>query len=189
MNKENIQKNAIYEYIAKETWLKHSTVKSAFCTKRLNIFNSKDVSHYIFLKKITTQLKWWWIYSLTNIISWKEYIWQTIDFKKRVETHFRELRDNKHCNKELQTDFNLIWRNNFDFIVIRKFISHDKKLFLEEEKKEILSRKDTYNIKSTYNIHKDNNFYKVLCFRHKDIILKLMQDNNILDKDGILINK
>lgn len=34
------------------------------------------------------------------------YIGQSIDVDNRLKTHLNELKNNNHCNKELQEDFN-----------------------------------------------------------------------------------
>lgn len=36
------------------------------------------------------------------------YIGQSIDVDNRLKTHLNELKNNNHCNKELQEDFNSV---------------------------------------------------------------------------------
>ncbi len=189
MNKENLKKSAIYEFISKETWLTHNSVKIAFWTQKLDILNNNDVQYYISLKKITNQFEWGGIYAIVNKVNNKYYIWQSKDIKKRMWTHFAELYRNKHCNIELQNDYNTLWKHQFEFIVLRKIWFYNKQYYLEQEKKEILSRDNTYNIKWTDNIFKDVSFYRYLCERHKELIFETFQKNNILNDKWIFINK
>lgn len=46
------------------------------------------------------------------------YIGQSIDVDNRLKTHLNELKNNNHCNKELQEDFNTYGSINFEFKII-----------------------------------------------------------------------
>lgn len=48
----------------------------------------------------------------------KIYIGQSIDVDNRLKTHLNELKNNNHCNKELQEDFNTYGSISFEFKII-----------------------------------------------------------------------
>lgn len=57
------------------------------------------------------------IYFIINILNDKFYIGSTINLRKRRNSHFSDLNNNKHSNKHLQNAFNLE-KENFKFVVI-----------------------------------------------------------------------
>lgn len=60
------------------------------------------------------------IYQLKNKVSGKSYIGSTKDQMERYWSHIGKLKRNIHDNKELQKDFNLIGRDNFEMIVLEE---------------------------------------------------------------------
>lgn len=59
------------------------------------------------------------IYAIRNKLSGKMYIGQTtMNFGDRRDTHYSLLRNNKHHNHELQSDWNLYGADAFEFIVL-----------------------------------------------------------------------
>lgn len=58
------------------------------------------------------------IYKIKCIPSNKVYIGQSIDVENRFNTHLNELKNNTHCNTEMQNDFNTYGAVNFKFKVI-----------------------------------------------------------------------
>ena len=60
------------------------------------------------------------IYEFRNKVSGKSYIGSTKDHKERYWSHISKLKRNVHDNKELQKDFNLIGRDNFEMIMLEE---------------------------------------------------------------------
>lgn len=58
------------------------------------------------------------IYEIKCNATNKVYIGQSIDVDNRLKTHLNELKNNNHCNKELQEDFNTYGSINFEFKII-----------------------------------------------------------------------
>lgn len=58
------------------------------------------------------------IYIIKNIINNKVYIGQSIQLKKRINRHKRELRNNKHHNKYLQNSWDKYGKENFIFDIL-----------------------------------------------------------------------
>lgn len=58
------------------------------------------------------------IYKIKCIPSNKIYIGQSIDVNSRLNTHLNDLKNNNHCNTEMQDDFNTYGAVNFEFKVI-----------------------------------------------------------------------
>lgn len=56
-----------------------------------------------------------YIYQIKNLITGQSYIGQTIDIKRRKNTHFSTLRNNKHENPKLQASWNKYGEKNFSF--------------------------------------------------------------------------
>jgi hypothetical protein len=176
MNKDNIKKSAIYEYISKETGQSTNTIKTMFSRYKWDVLDSKCVSDYINRKKFKYQYKWCWIYSIINKVNKREYIWQTNSLSNRSATHITNLMQNKHHNKELQSDFNKYWANNFEFYVLIKTDKDDKEWLLILERQEIIKRKNTYNLTDTNNIIT----FTWICIKHKDIIREFLIEKWIL---------
>lgn len=89
-----------------------------------------------------------YIYKIENLINHKSYIGQTIDYKRRKQTHIRELRKNEHYNKHLQDAWNKYGEENFDFISW-KFENITQKE-LNNLEKEYIQKYDS--LKSGYNL-------------------------------------
>jgi group I intron endonuclease len=60
------------------------------------------------------------IYEFRNKVSGKSYIGSTKDHKERYWSHISKLKRNVHDNKELQKDFNLLGRDNFEMIMLEE---------------------------------------------------------------------
>lgn len=58
------------------------------------------------------------IYKIKCIPSNKIYIGQSINVDSRLNTHLNDLKNNNHCNTEMQNDFNTYGAVNFEFKVI-----------------------------------------------------------------------
>lgn len=60
------------------------------------------------------------IYEFKNKVSGKSYVGSTKDHKERYWSHISKLKRNIHDNKELQKDFNLLGRDNFEMIMLEE---------------------------------------------------------------------
>ena len=56
-----------------------------------------------------------YIYQIENLVTHESYIGQTIDINRRRNTHFNELRNNKHENPKLQNAWNKYGEQEFHF--------------------------------------------------------------------------
>ena len=68
------------------------------------------------------------IYGIRNSINGRMYVGQTVNLKKRQDSHMCSLRYNKHQNKELQADFNKCGLFAFTFVILE---SHNSYLGLD----------------------------------------------------------
>jgi group I intron endonuclease len=75
------------------------------------------------------------IYKITNLIDNKVYIGQTVNYRKRKNSHLSSLKENKHHNEHLQRAFNKYGENSFEMEL------------LEECKIEELDKLERYYIK------------------------------------------
>jgi|GEM_PF-6817761 GIY-YIG catalytic domain protein len=91
----------------------------------------------------------------------KVYVGSTIDFQFRLNTHYKELLENKHSNVELQKDFKIFGVLNLRWEIIKEFKTPiSRKELLEYESKYILLLKSYelgYN--RTYITTSKENFY------------------------------
>jgi predicted GIY-YIG superfamily endonuclease len=58
------------------------------------------------------------VYMLLNVVNLYAYIGSSTNLKKRVKSHFKALKNNKHSSKHLQEDFNKYGQDKFVFIVL-----------------------------------------------------------------------
>lgn len=72
------------------------------------------------------------VYRLLNISTGKFYIGSSVNFKKRVLTHFRLLADNRHKNPRLQNAFNKYGREAFIFEIIEEVTDREKIISREQ---------------------------------------------------------
>ena len=72
------------------------------------------------------------IYAIICNKTWRSYVGQSVNIEKRVKTHFQLLRDNKHQNKTLQSDFNLYGLASFTSEIIE--VVSDKAQLIQREK-------------------------------------------------------
>lgn len=84
------------------------------------------------------------IYMIKNIINNKIYIGSTKNFRIRRHTHFRELKNNIHCNNYLQKAWNKYGSDNFEFNIIEEVINNNK--LIEREQYYIDKLNPDYNI-------------------------------------------
>lgn len=66
------------------------------------------------------------IYTITNKVTGKLYIGESLDIYRRWhDEHIPQLRKNRHYNKELQNDFNKYGEENFSFEVLERYSGND----------------------------------------------------------------
>ena len=82
------------------------------------------------------------IYRIINVINNKFYIGSAINLRKRRNTHFEQLNNNKHHSIYLQRSYNKYGSNNFKFEVL-EFV--DKNELIEKEQYFIDTLKPNYN--------------------------------------------
>ena len=72
------------------------------------------------------------VYRIKNKINEKVYIGSTLGkFSTRIYNHKNALKNNKHCNKHLQSSWNVYGCKIFEFDIIEKVM--DKSILLERE--------------------------------------------------------
>lgn len=82
------------------------------------------------------------IYKITNLVNNKSYIGSSINLNKRKNTHFRNLKNNKHPNLHLQASCNKYGINNFSFSIIEE---STKENLIEREQYYLDTLKPEYN--------------------------------------------
>ena len=66
------------------------------------------------------------IYTITNKVTGKLYIGESLDIYRRWhDEHIPQLRKNRHYNKELQDDFNKYGEENFSFEILQRYSGND----------------------------------------------------------------
>ena len=66
------------------------------------------------------------IYTITNNVTGKLYIGESLDIYRRWhDEHIPQLRKNRHYNKELQNDFNKYGEENFCFEILERYSGND----------------------------------------------------------------
>jgi len=79
------------------------------------------------------------IYSITNTINRKVYIGQSTQYSQRWTKHKRNLRKNKHENKQIQRDYDEHGKDAFVFEVIEELPPDTpSELLLEKEREQII---------------------------------------------------
>lgn len=58
------------------------------------------------------------IYMIQNLVNGKIYIGQSVQLNKRIQSHKRTLKNNKHYNSHLQRSYNKYGFENFKFIIV-----------------------------------------------------------------------
>ncbi len=62
------------------------------------------------------------IYTITNTVTGKLYIGESLDIYRRWhDEHIPQLKKNCHCNKELQNDFNKYGETSFSFEILERY--------------------------------------------------------------------
>ncbi len=72
------------------------------------------------------------IYCILNKINGKVYIGSALEFRKRKNLHYKNLKDNKHHSRYLQNSFNKYGEENFEFIILQRNLNREELLKNEQ---------------------------------------------------------
>lgn len=72
------------------------------------------------------------IYIITCLVNGKYYIGKSVDTRKRLNEHKRELRNNIHSNEHLQNSYNIHSKENFTFELLEEYPNEGFILFSME---------------------------------------------------------
>lgn len=93
------------------------------------------------------------IYYIKNLINYKIYVGETIDYNYRFYKHKYELENNIHDNNHLQNAFNKYGEENFEFDIIIKI----QECYLTKAEQYWMDYYKSYNRENGYNIIKNAN--------------------------------
>lgn len=85
------------------------------------------------------------VYQILNIIDNKMYIGSSINVSSRLKTHIYNLKNNKHCNKHLQSAWDKYGEENFIFEILERVCN--KENLIEREQYWIDKLIPQYNIR------------------------------------------
>ena len=117
------------------------------------------------------------VYLFKNLVNGKCYAGQAADLKQRRRDHLWSLRHNKHANKALQSDFNLLGESSFEFIIM--FECTDERDKLEQN---LIAIFDLMNPLYGYNLDMGGGKGRKLTKAHKEKLSKAKQGVYIGEK-------
>ena len=120
------------------------------------------------------------VYKIINIVNSKVYIGSSVNYTRRKNRHFNELKINKHHSPHLQRAYNKYGKENFKMELIEELIfpeDYDKILVKEH----LLNREQYY--KDLYQSYKREFGYDVL--EKADSNLGLKYSKEVRDKMSI----
>ena len=71
------------------------------------------------------------IYQITSLIDGKKYIGSAVKLRNRLNRHYNDLINNRHCSKYLQNSFNKYGNDNFEIIILE--LCEKEMLLIKEE--------------------------------------------------------
>ena len=106
------------------------------------------------------------VYCIKNIVSWKIYIWQSVNLLDRYRAHRNNLNKWKHLIKEFQEDWDSFWEEVFEFDILyisdgRDATAYETRAELErlcimwEDKQNLYNREHVWD-----NIYIDTNTHR-----------------------------
>lgn len=132
------------------------------------------------------------VYEIRNIENNYIYIGSTRNFNKRIEKHFKELRNNKHHSYKLQDDFNLYGESKFKSNILFNFDTEQE--MVNKEKELINDLTNKYNVSKCVrggDIISYHPKLKEIKKKHSNNYSKIKQLNNgihpleLVNKEGI----
>jgi group I intron endonuclease len=94
------------------------------------------------------------IYVIANKVNHKIYLGSTLDFKGRINKHFRDLRMGNHHNNRLQNAWNKYGKESFVIFPIEEFARISVGVLIEKEA-EYIKRFNLIDPQYGYNIQRD----------------------------------
>ena len=104
------------------------------------------------------------IYLIRNKIDNKVYIGQSVDLKRRIQTHKCKLKNNKHRNIYLQNSFNKYGGKNFEFIIIEECLGKE----LDKKEQYWIKKFDSMNREKGFNRESGGNLGRVFSIERKE---------------------
>jgi group I intron endonuclease len=89
------------------------------------------------------------VYVITNTVNGTIYVGSSINVRRRMHNHQRELRDNRHGNRKLQNSVNKYGMDSFIFEKVVSVLSDDKETILFNEQLLIDTLKPQLNLSPT----------------------------------------
>lgn len=108
------------------------------------------------------------IYMIINKVNNKIYIGQSVNIRRRLSTHLRELQNGVHCNEHLQKSFDKYGKHSFEF----NPIEYCKVAYLNEKEMYYINKYQSYDNNFGYN----NTFGGDSNFTFTNDIIQKMQD-------------
>lgn len=106
------------------------------------------------------------IYMIRNNIDNKVYIGQSINLKRRINTHKLKLRSGTHDNSYIQNSVDKYGYMNFEFSILEYCIEED----LDDKEKYWIARYDSMNRDNGYNRESGGNFGRVYSEERKNTL-------------------
>lgn len=108
------------------------------------------------------------IYKITNLIDNKVYIGQTVNYRKRKNSHLSSLKENKHHNEHLQRAFNKYGENSFEMELLEECKIEE----LDDIEIKYIKELDTCNHDKGYNMMYGGQIYREFT---KEVRLKMSE--------------
>jgi hypothetical protein len=88
------------------------------------------------------------VYRITNIKTKRIYIGSTSDFEVRRMEHLSQLRQNKHCNRFMQREFNEFKEASFRFDIVSDGFKNRQTMLIKEYELILKTKDYNYNIET-----------------------------------------
>ena len=95
------------------------------------------------------------IYCIRNTHNGKKYIGSTTNYKRRMSQHTSGLRNNMHHSVRLQKEYNEFGERFFEFEIVEKVETFDRRTLLDREQYYINMLKPEYNVSNAERVYTD----------------------------------